>query len=174
MNKNEFYARIHKSSRPIIVDLWAPWCIPCRTMQPAFKQVSQKYENQVFVLKINADESPDVLKALGVRGIPTVIGFSHGKEILRRTGMQSAQMLDLIFDAALNERKPIVMPLAARDRVLRVIGALALLIIGWFFGHSIIFLAPGAVLLFAAVYDRCPIYRAIIPRLRSWLQRKPA
>ncbi len=171
MNKNEFYARINKSSRPIIVDLWAPWCVPCRTMQPAFKQVSQKYENQVFILKVNADESPDVLKALGVRGIPTVIGFSHGKEILRRTGTQSAQTLDLIFDAALNERKPVVMPLAARDRVLRVLGGLVLLIISWVIGHSIIFLAPGTVLLFAAVYDRCPVYRAVMPRLASLFRK---
>ncbi len=171
MNKNEFYARINKSPRPMIVDLWAPWCIPCRKMRPAFKQVSQKYENQVFVLKINADESPDVLKSLGVRGIPTVIGFSHGKEIMRKTGMQSAQMLDLIFDAALNERKPIIMPLAARDRVLRVLGGLVLLILGWVIGHSIIFLAPGTILLFAAVYDRCPVYRAVMPRLTSLFRK---
>src|SRR5665811_533955 len=99
MNKNDFFSRINKSTKPVIVDLWAPWCGPCRAMHPAFKQISQKYADDVFVFKINADESPDVLKALGVRGIPTVIGFSHGKEILRRTGMQSAQALDIIFDS---------------------------------------------------------------------------
>ena len=167
MNKNDFFSRINKSARPIIVDLWAPWCVPCRAMQPAFKQVSQKFENQVFVLKINADESPEVLKALGVRGIPTVIGFSHGKEILRRTGMQNLQTLDLIFESTINERKPVVMPIATRDRILRIVFGVALLLIGWFGGHSLILLAPGAFVLFTAVYDRCPVYRAIIPRLVS-------
>lgn len=149
----------------MIVDLWAPWCGPCRAMQPAFKQISQKYAEEVFVFKINADDSPEVLIALGVRGIPTVIGFSHGKEILRRTGMQSAQALDILFDSTLNERKPAVMPLAPIDRILRAIGGLAFVVIGWFMGQSIILFALGAVLLFSAVYDRCPIYRAIAPRL---------
>lgn len=149
----------------MIVDLWAPWCGPCRAMQPAFKQISQKYAEEVFVFKINADDSPEVLIALGVRGIPTVIGFSHGKEILRRTGMQSAQALDILFDSTLNERKPAVMPPAPIDRILRAIGGLAFVVIGWFMGQSIILFALGAVLLFSAVYDRCPIYRAIAPRL---------
>jgi len=167
MNKNEFYSRTNKSARPVIVDLWAPWCAPCRAMQPAFKQVNQKFENQVFVLKINADESPEVLRVLGVRGIPTVIGFSHGREILRRTGMQNAHMLDLLFEATINERKPVVMPIATRARIFRIVIGLALLILGWFGGHSLVLLAPGAIVLFSAVYDRCPVYRAIMPRLVS-------
>ena len=165
MNKNDFFSRINKSTKPVIVDLWAPWCGPCRAMQPAFKQISQKYAEEVFVFKINADDSPEVLIALGVRGIPTVIGFSHGKEILRRTGMQSAQALDILFDSTLNERKPAVMPPAPIDRILRAIGGLAFVVIGWFMGQSIILFALGTVLLFSAVYDRCPIYRAIAPRL---------
>lgn len=136
-------------------------------MQPAFKQVSQKYVDQVFVLKINADDSPDVLQALGVRGIPTVIGFANGQEVLRRTGMQNAQGLDLIFDSTLKGRKPDVMPLAPRDRILRAAAGAALLVAGWLLGHSIIILVLGGVLLFSAVYDRCPIYRSIAPRLAS-------
>jgi thioredoxin len=165
MNKNDFFARINKSAKPVIIDLWAPWCGPCRAMQPAFKQISQKYTDDVFVFKINADESPDVLKALGVRGIPTVIGFSHGKEIVRRTGIQSAQALDAIFDSTLNERKPAAMPLAPIDRILRASAGLAFLVIGWFMGLSIILFGLGAIMLFSAVYDRCPIYRTIAPRI---------
>jgi thioredoxin len=171
MNKNDFFSRINKSTKPVIVDLWAPWCGPCRAMQPAFKQISQKYAEEVFVLKINADESPEVLKALGVRGIPTVIGFAHGKEILRRTGMQSAQALDILFDSTLNERKPAVMPLAPIDRILRAAGGLALLVIGWIIWQSIILIALGAVLLFSAVYDRCPIYNTIAPRLAAMFHK---
>jgi thioredoxin 1 len=81
--------------------------------------------------------------------------------------MQSAQALDILFDSTLNERKPSVMPLAPIDRILRAFGGLALLVIGWIMGQSIILIALGAVLLFSAVYDRCPIYNAIAPRLAA-------
>lgn len=171
MNKAEFQKRLDENPRPIIVDLWAPWCAPCRAMEPAFKQVSQKYNGQVDVLKINADESPDVLKALRVLGIPTVIGFANGKEILRRTGLQSAAALDIIFDATLHQRKPDIIPPAPIDRVFRSVAGLALLTLGWVNNHSLILLAIGAVLLFSAFYDRCPIYRAILPRLKTLFRR---
>jgi thioredoxin len=171
MNKNEFFSRINKSTRPVVVDLWAPWCVPCKAMQPAFKQVGQKYADEVFVFKINADESPDVIRALGVRGIPTVIGFAHGKEIVRRTGLQSAQALEVIFDSTVKGRKPAAMPLTPITRILRLVGGLALLAAGWLMGHSILLFILGGVLLFSAVYDRCPIYRAIVPRLAALIHK---
>jgi thioredoxin 1 len=142
-------------------------------MQPAFNQVSQKYSDQVFVFKINADEAPDVLQALGVRGIPTVIGFAHGQEILRRTGIQDAKALDLIFESALNERKPTFMPLAPHDCILRAGAGIALAIAGWLLGQSIILLVLGGALLFSAVYDRCPVYLAVAQRLVSLFRKTP-
>lgn len=171
MKTLEFQRKLKISPRPIIVDLWAPWCKPCRAMEPAFKQVSTKYVSRVDVLKINADESPDVLKTLGVMSIPTVIGFANGKEILRRTGMQSADTLDIIFDATLHQRKPVVMPPTPIGRLIRSMGGLALIVIGWFANHSIILMALGAILLFSAFYDRCPIYRAVATRVKDLFQR---
>jgi thioredoxin len=171
MNQNEFRNRLNENPRPVIVDLWAAWCVPCRRMEPAFKQVSQKYAGQVDVWKINADESPEILKALGVMGIPTVVGFAHGKEILRRTGIQSAEALGIIFEAALHERKPAIIPPAPIDRLLRSGAGLAFLALGWFFGQSIILMVIGGALIFSAVYDRCPIYRAIIPHVTALIHR---
>lgn len=173
MNRNQFAARLNNNPKPIIVDLWASWCTPCKVMEPAFKEVSKNYTGQVDVLKVNADESPDVLKFLRVMGIPTVVVFSGGKEIMRRTGVQSAEALNVLFEAALNGRKPVIVPLAPSDRLIRTIGGLALLGLGWGFGHSILWLVPGAVLLFSAFYDRCPVYRAIAPRLTAWFQKRP-
>jgi thioredoxin len=121
MKKAEFQRRIKYSKKPLIVDVWAPWCAPCRAMVPAFKQASQTYTGKVEVLKLNADESPEVLKHLGVMSIPTVLGFSNGKEIVRRTGMQSADMLNTIFEATLNGRKPVVMPPTPIGRIFRTL-----------------------------------------------------
>jgi thioredoxin len=171
MKKSEFQKRLASSSKPMIIDLWAPWCAPCRAMEPAFKQTSQKYAGRVDVLKVNADESTDVLNALGVMGIPTVIGFAGGKEILRRTGMQSAAALDILFDSTLHQRKPPVISPAPMDRLIRSGAGLALIALGWFTGQSILLMGIGGVLLFSAFYDHCPIYRAIAPRLAALFQR---
>lgn len=139
-------------------------------MEPAFKQASAKFTGQVDVLKINADESPDVLKSLKVMSIPTVIGFANGKEIVRRTGMQSTAGLEATFDAALHQRKPLVMPPAPVDRLVRSVAGVAVIVTGWFVGRSVILMAIGAVLLFSAFYDRCPIYRAVTARIKTLFQ----
>ena len=171
MKQNEFNLRVNKKNRPIVVDIWAPWCGPCRAMEPAFKQISQKYAGQVEVLKVNADESPEVVKALRVMGIPTVISFGGGKEILRRTGMQPIEMLDILFEAALHQRKPAVIPLSPNDRLFRSVAGVALLFSGWIFGHSLVLMGVGGGLIFSAFYDRIPIYKTIAARVVAIFQR---
>jgi thioredoxin len=171
MQNSQFQQKLLENPKPIIVDLWAPWCAPCRAMEPAFKQIREKYDGEVDVLKINADESPEVLKALGVMGIPTVIGFANGKEILRRSGMQSSEVLDILFDSTLHQRKPAIIPPAPIDRLIRSGAGLALIVLGWLSGQSFLLMGIGGVLLFSAFYDRCPIYKAIVPRLKTLFQR---
>ena len=167
MKKLEFQHKINTSRKPIVVDLWAPWCKPCKAMEPVFKEVSAKYSEKVEIVKINADESADVLQFLHVMSIPTVIGFSSGNEIVRRTGYQTNSGLEVIFDAAINGQKPTVMPLAPISRLLRSLAGIAALIIGWYSGKSIALFIIGGVLVFSAFYDRCPIYRAIKTKLSS-------
>jgi thioredoxin 1 len=174
MKNFEFQRKIKYSAKPIVVDLWAPWCKPCLAMAPAFKEISQKYKGEVEVLKINADESPEVMKALNVMSIPTTIGFSQGNEILRRSGMQTPGMLDFFFTATKDQKKPAVMPPAPAARVVSILLGTAVILFGWFSSRSIVLIAIGGIILFTAFYDRCPIIKAIAPKIKALFQKKSA
>jgi len=76
----------------ILVDVWAPWCGPCRVMGPHFAEVAHDLAGRAAFLKLNSDENATPAK-LGVRGIPTLILFKDGREIDRRTGLMTAQAL---------------------------------------------------------------------------------
>jgi thioredoxin len=153
--------------RPVVVDLWAPWCAPCRWTAPAIERLEAEYEGRVDVWKINADEQPEVARNLGVVGIPAVVAFNAGQEITRKVGAGSEADLHAVFDAALSGQKPARRSIAPTDRVLRLAAGAAIILLALSTGPSIILLAAGGVVLFTAVADRCPIWQAIRPRLAA-------
>ena len=98
MQINEFEEQLDGSLA--MVDVWAPWCGPCRTLTPIIEKVSE--EKNVKLLKINADESGDLATSLGVRGIPTVIFFKDGQEVDRIVGLKQATAYNEIIEKHLN------------------------------------------------------------------------
>ncbi len=76
----------------VLLDVWAPWCGPCRMMAPHFAQAARHLEPGVRLLKLNADETSSG-QTLGVRGIPALILFYDGKEIARHAGALTADAL---------------------------------------------------------------------------------
>ena len=98
MQINEFQEQLGESLT--MVDVWAPWCGPCRTLTPIIEKVSE--EKNVKLLKINADESGDLATSLGVRGIPTVIFFKDGQEMDRVVGLKQATAYNEIIEKHLN------------------------------------------------------------------------
>jgi hypothetical protein len=77
----------------------------------------------------------------------------------------------MIFEAAINERKPDIIPPAPIDRILRTIAGAAFLGLGWWNGNSWVLYGLGVGLVFSAFYDRCPIFKAIVPRVKALFSR---
>jgi len=173
MNLEEWQSTFNQSSfLPLVVEFWAPWCGPCRVMAPAFERVAQKYAGQVTVVRINADDSPEVVQALGILGIPTVLGFKDGREVFRRVGLQSESALNQLFAALVQGRVDVGNSLGMTERLLRLVSGTALLAWGWFNESSVILMVVGAGLMFSAVYDRCPVWRALTTWVKSRLQSR--
>lgn len=88
---------LQKEGKKILLDLWAPWCGPCRSLIPRLESLDSQYDNIDFV-KLNVDENRDFAMAFGIRSVPTVIIFDGDKEITRITGAQPDQSYTTVLD----------------------------------------------------------------------------
>jgi thioredoxin 1 len=81
-----FEKTVLQSTIPTIVDFWAPWCGPCRSVAPVLDKLAKEYEGKLLVAKVNTDENPDWAGKYGVQGIPTMLFVANGKLIHRQVG----------------------------------------------------------------------------------------
>ncbi len=88
-----FEQHLAKSDVPLLVDLWAPWCGPCRAMAPEFERAAAALEPDLRLVKINVDEEPALAQRFQVSGIPALVLALHGRELARSAGARSAAQL---------------------------------------------------------------------------------
>jgi thiol-disulfide isomerase/thioredoxin len=173
MESKIFLEKLSQNPRPVVVDIGAPWCIPCRTLEGTIGIVEKEFAGRVDLWKINADEETELLRTLGVYGVPTLIAFHSGRETGRRTGTGPAAVVRGLFESSLTGLPPAQTGPQPLDRILRWGSGSILLLLAMMGDFSIAYLLLGGVgmaILFSAVYDRCPVYRLISSRIRALMK----
>src|SRR6266446_3758328 len=83
-----FAAEVERSSLPVLVDMWAEWCGPCRVLTPVLDQLAAEMAGRMRVVKLNVDENPQTAERFKIRSIPAMLVFKDGREIDRIIGAQ--------------------------------------------------------------------------------------
>jgi thioredoxin 1 len=81
ISDKDFEQKVIKSTVPVLLDFWAPWCVPCRTVAPIVEKLSKKYDGQLKFYKINIDENPRTPARYQVMSIPSLMLFKNGKAV---------------------------------------------------------------------------------------------
>ena len=90
-----------ESGKPVVIDFWAEWCIPCKKIAPIVDELAEQYEGRVKIGKYNVEESSDVATEFGIRSIPTILFFRDGKLVDKNVGSISKSNLEEKINALL-------------------------------------------------------------------------
>ena len=96
ININNFQKEVIESDKPVLLDFWAPWCGPCRTVIPIVEEIAQE-RGDIKVVKVNIDDEPELARKFRVMSIPTLMVMKDGKIVNKSTGARpKKQILEMI------------------------------------------------------------------------------
>ena len=101
VNDKNFTIEVLQSDLPVLVDFWATWCGPCKSIGPVIEELSKEYAGRIKVTKLNVDENPATPGQYGVRGIPTLILFKGGKVLEQIVGAVPKTRLTAMIEKAI-------------------------------------------------------------------------
>jgi len=87
------FHQLIRSDKPVLVDFWAPWCMPCRLIAPILDEVAAEIGDRAVVAKLNVDDNPDIAQEMQIRGIPTLKLFKNGIALTTVVGVQPKEIL---------------------------------------------------------------------------------
>lgn len=97
----DFQTQVLESDLPVIVDFWAPWCMPCRMIAPVLDRLAKDYQGRLLVAKVNTDQDPNWAIKYGVQGIPTLLFVKNGQVVDRIVGVSPAGQITKHLQALL-------------------------------------------------------------------------
>jgi thioredoxin 1 len=100
INDSDFKAVIAEG-KPVVIDLWAPWCGPCRMMGPVVDELAEEFAGKVVVCKMNVDDNEEVPALFNVMNIPTLLFFNNGQLVNRHVGAARKADLQPLFEGLL-------------------------------------------------------------------------
>ena len=99
---NKRFLSIINSEKPVLVDFYTDWCVPCKTMNPILKQLKDRYKEDVKIIKVNVDRYPFIATKFQIKTVPTFILFKKGDIKWRATGTQTYNDFDLALSPSIN------------------------------------------------------------------------
>jgi thioredoxin 1 len=93
VDNENFELEVLKSSKPVLVDFWAEWCMPCKMVSPIVEEVGREMSDKIKTVKVNVDENPDLAMRYNIQAIPTLLLFKEGKVVSEIVGYTSKKAL---------------------------------------------------------------------------------
>lgn len=98
VSDSNFDELVKKSDTPVLVDFWAPWCGPCKSIAPVLEELSTEYSGKIKIFKLNVDENPRTPSEFKVRGIPYLVFFKGGQMVDSKVGAVPKEQITEVID----------------------------------------------------------------------------